>query len=328
MINICSTFSRGAILQYRNVSLVVFVCMFFVSVGIAYSMPILYVKAVVNGDMISSLELEHAVSREIMLMGTDPRKNPLYPTQMEDLEEAVLDMLIEEKIILQEAENIGITVPQEYVDAEFEALFLRSGLSEDEYTKQIQDAGLTEDILRDQIKNGIIKQQLIVQNVTRKVIVTEEEVLEYYLTQYDSQSLGKVRVALLMYSSEEAAEQYADLLISGEKDFTMTVKEISIGPNAEDGGDMGLLSKNELAPVVVEAVNTLSVGEVSSTFNLGSSPAQVKLISSQEDKKSLIESIDNQTRRQIEDTLLRPKLEKRMQEYVASLREKAIIETR
>jgi len=314
-------------LQYCTKFLFFSMCLWFASVSTAYSIPVLYVEAVVNGDMVSSLTLNDAVNRESMIMGIDPN-NPAYPSQMEELRKAVLDMIIEERIILQEAEALGITVSQEEIDQELEGIILSSGLSKEEYDTQLEQAGLSEEFMREQIGNNIVKQQLIFQNVTRQVIVTEEEILEYYLTQYGDQNLGKVRVALLIYSTEEDAEEYADLLVSGEKDFAIVTKEVSIGPNAEEGGDMGMLSKSELAPAVLEVVNTLSKGEVSDKFYLGASPVQVKLISSQGDKESLIGSIGNQTRREIEDTLLRPKLDGRMQEYIVSLREKAIIEIR
>lgn len=314
-------------MQYCTKFLFFSMCLWFASVSTAYSIPVLYVEAVVNGDMVSSLTLNDAVNRESMIMGIDPN-NPAYPSQMEELREAVLDMIIEERIILQEAEALGITVSQEEIDQELEGVILSSGLSKEEYDTQLEQAGISEEFMREQIGNNILKQQLIFQNVTRQVIVTEEEILEYYLTQYGDQNLGKVRVALLIYSTEEDAEKYADLLVSGEKDFAIVTKEVSIGPNAEGGGDMGMLAKNELAPAVLETVNKLSKGEVSDKFYLGASPVQVKLISSQGDKESLIGSIGNQTRREIEDTLLRPKLDGRMQEYIVSLREKAIIEIR
>ncbi|MBR6625340.1 MAG: SurA N-terminal domain-containing protein, partial [Mailhella sp.] len=111
-----------------------------------FAAPVSRVVAVVNGDMITSRELERAVKPEFIGQQIDPKKSP----EMADMiRKAVLDRMVNEKILLQQAEKDGIKVSDEQIDKALEALVAESGLSREAFLAKMEKDGLTEKMLRD-----------------------------------------------------------------------------------------------------------------------------------------------------------------------------------
>ena len=145
----------------------------------------------------------------------------------------MLDQMISEKLIIQEAKNMG--------------------LEEDNYVLE-QIKKMTEQIL---------VQALIEKEILDKVDVNDEEVLEYYEQNMDSFT-EKEQIHLyniLLETEEEAQDILAQLKAGG--DFSEIAKEKSTGPSAAQGGDLEYLSKGTIIPEIDEVVFGLEVEELS-----------------------------------------------------------------
>ena len=78
------------------------------------AVPVSRIVAVVNGDMITARELDKAVQPELAGQKVDPVKNPRMAAE---IRKAVLDRMINDKILLQEADKEDISVSDADVDA-------------------------------------------------------------------------------------------------------------------------------------------------------------------------------------------------------------------
>ena len=201
-----------------------------------FAAPVSRIVAVVNGDMITNRELEKALKPEFVGQQIDPAKNPSLAAMVR---EAVLERMINEKILLQQAEKDGIKVTDEQVDKAFEQMVRDSQLSREEFLKQMAKEGLTEKQAREKARLSLITQRLMSRNVVSKVVVTEEEVNEYYRQNMAGFTTGRARVALLIYPVDVDAEKWAADIASGKVSFAEAARKVSVGPNPEGGGDMG-----------------------------------------------------------------------------------------
>ena len=145
----------------------------------------------------------------------------------------MLDQMISEKLIIQEAKNMG--------------------LEEDNYVLE-QIKKMTEQIL---------VQALIEKEILDKVDVNDEEVLEYYEQNMDSfTEKEQIHLYNILLETEEEAQDILEQLKAGG-DFSEIAKEKSTGPSAAQGGDLEYLSKGTIIPEIDEVVFGLEVEELS-----------------------------------------------------------------
>jgi|Deesub1362A_J573_1020465.scaffolds.fasta_scaffold01688_1 foldase protein PrsA len=111
--------------------------------------------ATVNGEKITQAELNQRL--------------------MQEAGKEVLDQMITEKLILQEAKKKGIKVSEEEIDKKIEE-FKKQFPDEKTFRAQLKENNMTIDFLREQLKL-----QLIVEKILKdKIKVSEEDVKKYY----------------------------------------------------------------------------------------------------------------------------------------------------
>jgi foldase protein PrsA len=111
--------------------------------------------ATVNGEKITQAELNERL--------------------MQQAGKEVLDQLITEKLILQEAKKKGVKVSEKEIDKKIEE-FKKQFPDEKTFRAQLKENNMTIDFLREQLKL-----QLIVEKILKdKIKVSEEEVKKYY----------------------------------------------------------------------------------------------------------------------------------------------------
>ncbi len=294
--------------------------------NVANASPQTRVVAVVNGDMISSYDLEQRALPALRSMGikaTDTK----HQAEIDEVYAQILEQMIEQKLLIQEAEKQGISVSDEIVEQELNARMKNMNLSKEAFYKEAAKNGLTESILKEDTKNNMLLQQLVQRNIITKIDVTEEQVQEYYAAHPEINATDfKYRVGLLIYSSTKTAEKYAQDIASGAITFKDAVRKVSVGPNVYNSGDMGMARAEDLAPSLVAIVQHMEIGETSALLNLGSNLAQINLI----DRSFTAHTgeLDDMTKERIKSEIRRPEFEKEFAAFTDELKEKAIIDNR
>ena len=145
----------------------------------------------------------------------------------------VLDQMISEKLLIQEAKNMGLE----------------------------EDNDVLEQIKK--ITEQILVQVLIEREILDKIKINDEEVLEYYEQNKDSfTEKEQVYLYNILLETEEEAQDILEQLKAGG-DFSEIAKEKSTGPSAAQGGDLGYLTKGTIIPEIEEVVFALELEELS-----------------------------------------------------------------
>lgn len=292
------------------------------------------IAVVVNGDMITVRELDKAAAPELENRKLDPTKAG-DAAQIDAIKRQVLDSMISEKILMQEADKLGIKVSDEMVAEELNRFIAESQLAPEEFMRQMTKQGMTQETMNDRMRRNIVSQMLIGRMVVSKVVVTDKEIADYYRQHMTDMPSGQVRVALVVYPAGEDAAAWAARIASGKTRFEDVARQVSVGPNPEGGGDLGFMAVEELAPILRQEVENLKEGQVSKLFDLQVNKAQMRLVevTSPEVAPDVAKEMANAmpdaaTATRIEEMLRQPRLEARFKEYTDQLRAKALVDIR
>ncbi len=172
----------------------------------------------------------------------------------------IVERMIEEALVDQAAQEAGISVSQAEIDAEIEKIKERIG-GEDRFNAALQQYNLTlEDLREDQLF------RLKVTKLLAKDLPTDDETLRQYfeenIAQWDER---KAHARHILVETEEEAKEILSALESGA-DFAELAREKSIGPSAEEGGDLGTFQRKDMVKEFSDVVFNLEPGQISQPF--------------------------------------------------------------
>lgn len=237
------------------------------------------VVAVVNDDVITLSELEEEMARIYQVLAKESSGQALV-NSMNEAREATINSMIDRRLINQRAKSTNTTVSEEELEAAFNTTRSRMALDPTEFKKKLDRSGLTEETLKKQLRDQVLQSKLVSYDVRAKIVVTEEMIRDYYnhhfSTKVDKDSYYLLQMGFqwnreisdpekLREEKEETrkrAERALDLIKKGQE-FKDVAKKFSDLPSASDGGDLGILQLDDMAPAMRAAVASLQTGEIS-----------------------------------------------------------------
>jgi peptidyl-prolyl cis-trans isomerase SurA len=225
------------------------------------------VAATVNNRAITYAELEKQYT--LQFPKTDDGKSEDLVT-IQKLE--VLRSLIDNEIMLQRAEKLGLMAVDPDVDAKFAAL--KAPYTREEFEKQLEARKLTAEELKAQLRRDLSIQKLFNKEITSHISISDQEITDFYNSNKDSFNLAEpqVHIAQLLVTphpdpnvrnlkgdqaqnDRQAREkiQMLEARLKNGEDFAMLAQNYSEDPNtAPNGGDLGLIPESVLEKANVE----------------------------------------------------------------------------
>ena len=275
--------------------------------------------AVVNGEIITLFDLQAETAPEIFRQQLNPN-NPADKAKVEQLEKAILEGMISNLILTQEAERLHVNVGKDEVESEYHNFIAKSQLTPEEFQYQLELQHLTEDSFKERIRSRLLGAM-----VGRKIVVTKKEIEDYYQKNHDKlKNNNQLQLAILVYPPDINAKDWAARIKSGSVSFEEVVKKVSVGPKAKEGGDLGSIDIEDLNPEWLEQLSTMKPGEVTSLIDINGLQGQLKLINIIKGEPQTLETLTPY----IEEILREPKLEERFKEYTDQLRKRAVVDIR
>jgi parvulin-like peptidyl-prolyl isomerase len=214
--------------------------------------------ATVNGERIGLKEYEKALGEEAALTRTE---KPLKTQERESLKEEILGRLIEERVMLQRARELSLTVTEAEIEARidevkkdygnegFNALFVERGISYPEWKKDLRKRMLLE--------------KVIAVDVNQRIQVTDAEAELYFKANRKAYAAeSRVHAVQIVVRDRDVAEGLLKRLKAGE-DFGKVAREVSISPEASSGGDLGFFERGVMPEDIERQVFSLPVGQMS-----------------------------------------------------------------
>lgn len=272
------------------------------------------IVAVVNGEIITLQDLQRQLR---LAVGQTPD-----PATAERLAPQVLDAMIDDIVLRQEAQRLGIEVSDSEVENEVRQFKVRRRLSDEDFERSLRLQGLTPEQFKERSREDIVKHRIIGYMVRRKVVVTQEEI-DAYLERNRSELTTErvVTLQMVVLADRDSASQLRRALDSGEMGIDEAVERYSVGPRAEKGV-MADVRWRELDDPWREGLRDLGVGQLSEPFLVQDRWVIVKLLDRRDGERQETAAVEEEVR----EALMRPKLEERFKEYMNGLRSRAIIQ--
>jgi parvulin-like peptidyl-prolyl isomerase len=195
------------------------------------------------------------------------------PAVYEQLQQDVVERLITQELLWQEAQRRDVIASDADVDEQLEKM--KSGFdTERAFLFQIEAGGFTEKAYREDIRQQRSVQQMIAGDLAQAVSVSDEEVQEFYdenIEQMTAPEAVRARHILVkLAADDEAAREAAqDRIAAIQKelqdgaDFVTLATERSDAPSAPKGGDLGYFGRGQMVPPFEDAAFALQPGEIS-----------------------------------------------------------------
>lgn len=290
--------------------------------------------AKINQDIITLSELQDLVKKEgknllKSLKEKDARR------RRRELELLALDRLVEQKLILQRAKELGARVDDKDLEKAIDTIIVRNNLTKERFKRFLKIQGISFDVFRKRMRKRMLVRQIVGLEVDSRISVNESEVKGYYdsnIKEFQKGASRKVRQIFFPIGKEDSEERKSEQKEKADDaykkatrtgaDFAKVAKSVSEGPSAKQGGDLGYVKKGEVFPEFEAAVFSQPVGIVGQPIRTRAGYHVILVTGTREGKRIPMAKIENN----IKNKLFGEKRARRYREWISELKRSAFLE--
>ena len=307
------------------------------------------IVARVNNEIIS--RTEYIRSRDQVKQDIQQQNPANADREFAEKEKDVLRDLIDQQLLLQKGKDLGITGDTELVKRLDEMRKQMNLGSMEELEKAAEAQGASYEDFKQNMRDQIITQKVIGQEVGQKLSMNKEEEKKFYDDhRAEMEQPEQVRLSELLIAPKattkpaigadgkpvppseaeaqaelEAAKATADSLLDqlhkGAK-FADLAKKYSDGPSAKDGGDLSYFKRGTLSKELEDKVFALKAGDVTDVIR--TKQGYVILQTTEHQTAGIPPFKEVEPR--IQDALYMQKLQPALRAFLTTLREEAYID--
>lgn len=248
------------------------------------------ITAIVEDDVVLNSEM----TQRINSVKKNISKSKMKAPSEAELRKNILDQLIAESIQLQMAKRAGVRISDQQLNKAIENIAARNRMSLEQFQQAIVADGLSYQALREQIKKEMLLQRVQQGNVSRRVVITDQEVQNYLASAKDikvtSPDYRILHVLIPLSESassseKSAAKQKAQRLfqaLNQSGDFVSAAKG-----QGYESNDLGWRNEKDLPSLLTDIVPNMRRGEVSQPFTSSSGFHIIKLAEKRGDNKTI-----------------------------------------
>lgn len=253
--------------------------------SIAEEVPLDRVSAVVNDGVV----LESEVKDLIKSITLQAKKNNQTLPSDRALRTQVMDKLINDAIISQLGERMGVQVSDAQLDETLTNMAKDNGQTLESFREMLVSEGENYEKYRENVRKELISGEVRRASLRRRIYISPQEVTNLLTVMKEQTNadieyrLGHILIEFPNNPSQEdinaaktRAEKVIELLESGS-DFTRIAMTSSGGAKALEGGDLGWKSINEMPTLFSKLVDGKEKGSIFGPIRTGLGFSVVKL---------------------------------------------------
>ncbi len=293
------------------------------------------VAAVVGDAIVLASEVEERVGP--LLADTNQIRDPdKRAARAAALRREVLDRLIDDELILQQATELKLSISSEQVDASIEEIKKQNNLNDDQLREALRGQGMTMSAYRADLKRQLLRFRVLNIAVGSRVNISDDEVHSYYERHMKDGSNVQVRAshvfvaipenadAQVVAEKQAQAQKILERAKAGE-DFAKLAREASDdAATRADGGDLGYFGKDMLPKPIEEIVFAMKVGEVRGPIRADRGFHVIKLVDRKLKEPKPFDEVKDDIRMQ----LRQKDMERQTKTYLTELRKKTLVDIR
>ncbi len=216
----------------------------------------------VNDKAISAYEIDQRI-RLLRVLGAQG-----------DIQREARERLIEERLQVQAAEQLGLTTTEEQLEAGIAEFAARASTTTENFIAVIRNGGVDDDTFRDFIEAGVLWREVVGARFAPQAQVGEDEV-DRAIALAGQQSGVRVLVSeiiMLARNGEELAQAQARAVELGQvtsfQRFSAAARQLSASPSRDVGGRLDWLPLSGLPPELRAQFLTMRPGQVTEPFQI------------------------------------------------------------
>jgi peptidyl-prolyl cis-trans isomerase SurA len=288
------------------------------------------VIAQINDQIISRSDLQRAEQQLVQ----DGQQAGATPAQMEARQKDVLRDLIDQQLLLSRGKQLSINADAEVIRRLDEIRKQNHLDTMEDLEKAAQEQGVSFEDFKANIRNTIITQQVVRDEVGRHLQMTPAQEQAYYeehkqeYAQPEQIRLSEILVPTPADANDEVVAQAkakADgierQLQAGDK-FDALAKQVSGGPTAAQGGDLGTFKRGGLAKVLEDQTFDLKAGQFTAPIRTRQGFVILEVTEHNDAGIPALKAIEPQ----IEEAMYTAQMQPALRAYLGKLREEAYID--
>jgi len=293
------------------------------------------IAAVVGDSVIMASEVEEKAAPLLADVARLPEPGK-RETRAAALRHEVLERLIDDELILQQAVDLKLSITSEQVDSSIAEIKRQNNIDDDQLREALKAQGMSMQSYRADLKRQLLRFRVINIAVGSRVTISDEDVKSYYDRHMKTGSNVQVRASHIFISIPENADpsMVADKLAQANKllarakageDFAKLAKELSDDPaTRKEGGDLGYFGKDMLPKAIEEMVFAMKVGEIRGPVRADRGFHVIKLVDRRTKDAKPLEEVKDDVRMQ----LRQKEMERQTKSYLTELRKKTLVDIR
>jgi peptidyl-prolyl cis-trans isomerase SurA len=281
------------------------------------------VAATVNGRTITFADLDKQYQTQFMSSTERPSDDQMMIQKLE-----VLRTLVDNEIMLQRAEKLGLMATDADVESKFAEI--KAPFTQEEFQRQLASRKMSVEDMKAQLKRDLSVQKLFNKEITSHIAISDRDVSDFYNANKSSFNFPEPQVHLAQIlvtpnpdpnvrnlkgdkaQNEDQARKKIEMLsvrLKQGEDFTQLAQNFSEEPtSATNGGDLGFVPESALekaTPELRKAIEASTPGQVTNVLRTAEGYRLFKIYS--KEPAGQRELTDPRVQQNIRETLLNRK---------------------
>jgi len=288
------------------------------------------IVARVNNQIISKSDYNRAQNE----LDQEMRQRGSSMQEISDSHKDLLRNLIDQQLWLAKGKELGITGDTELINRLNDIRKQYNLATMEDLEKAAKDQGVSFEDFKANIRNQIVTQSVMRDQVGRKIQPTPGELQRYFeahrqeYAQPESVKLGEILISTGTTPDDQQklaeAKSKADDLVARLKageDFTQLAKSFSEGTTAATGGELGTYKKGQLGEPFEGKTFGLKTGEVTDPIRTKQGYVILKVLDHNQGGAPQFKDVQND----VEQNYFEAKAAPAMRQYLAQMRDEAAI---
>jgi peptidyl-prolyl cis-trans isomerase SurA len=285
--------------------------------------------AVINDDVVTQSELKHSLTLAKAQIAQERMSIP--PEEV--LKKQVLNQLINKKLQLQIAKQVGINITDTDLDRAVQNVATQNNMTVDDLYKRINHDGLSTTDYRSEMRNQMTIQKLQQQEVASHITIAPGEVDSFMRSKLWQNNAGKeyhLEDILVPVSDTPSTEEIETAKIHAKsvvvklsqgQNFHDVAQKESGGNSALKGGDLGWLKLPEIPSAFADRVISMQTNDIAGPIQTSNGFHIIHLVA----ERSIASKQAAPSRKQVENLLMQRKFEEQAQNWVSKMRSQAFV---
>lgn len=288
------------------------------------------IVARVNDRIITNSDYQRAAKQ----LEQEGLREGLSPDEVEARKKNLLRDLIDQQLLLSKGKQLGITGETGMVKRLDQIRKANHLKTMEDLEKAAQEQHVSFEDFKASIRNSVITQQVVRQEVSPHITINPQEIKTYYddhkadFSQPESIELSEILIptpddadASELAKAKAKADE-AEVKLKDGADFAKLAKAVSGGPTAAQGGALGQFRHGMMAPQLEDKTFNLKAGEFTEPIRTKQGYVILKVT---EHTAGGAEPFDK-ARPQVEEAIFMQKMQPALRKYLTKLREQAFVD--